>query len=139
MAEGVVIPEDAEVRAFKTALKTLTAEGISAKSMMHGVKLMEHYLEEALRIYASFQCPPELRLAEKALARIRKQDKGVFTLVDLYQRAVHAIDNAAKARTICNILADHGYIMRMDGGAISKFDKEHRREAFRLITPEHRK
>jgi Protein of unknown function (DUF3987) len=139
VAEGVVIPADIEVKAFKTALQILLAEGISDRNMMHGITVMRHYLEDALRIYASFQDPPDLKLAEKALAWIRKQPDGIFPLVDLYVRGPYAIGTAAKARTACNVLLDHGFIMRLEAGADSAFDRVHRREAFRLITEEDRK
>jgi hypothetical protein len=113
----------------------LTADNLSAESMMGGIELIQHYMAEALRIYAAIQDSPDLKLAEKALDWIGRQPEGVFSVPDLYQYGPHAIRDAAKAKSVVAILVEHRWINQIEGGAIVGGVK--RREAFTL-TPEAR-
>jgi len=114
------------------AFDTLNVETVSAKVMMGGIELVQHYLSEALRIYAAIEDSPDLRLAEKALDWIRSRPKGIFTTRDLYQSGPYAIRDSAKAKIIITILVEHRWIVQIEGGAI--IDGVKRREVFELST-----
>jgi hypothetical protein len=120
----------ARLAATIEAFEDLDVEAISAEAMQRGINLVEHYLAEALRIYANIQDCPDLKLAEKTLSWIRSRLNGTFTLRELYQLGPYAIRDSAKARAIVNILVEHGWVEQLEGGAI--IDNVKHREVFAL-------
>jgi hypothetical protein len=121
----------ARLAAVIEAFENLSAQSIAVQRMMGGIKLIEHYLNEALRIYASIQDCPELKLAEMTLDWLRHWPDDAFSARDLYQFGPSAIREATKAKNILELLRTHGWITQLEGGAIVKGVK--RRDAFRLL------
>lgn len=126
----------ARLAATIEAFENLSAETISEERMKAGIELVEHYLAEALRIYASIRDSPDLRLAEITLDWLRNWPEEAFSPRDVYQFGPYAIRDAAKAKKILAILQEHGWIVPIESGAIVNGEK--RREAFRLV-PEARR
>lgn len=88
---------------------------VSKESIETGIRLVEWYLLEALRIRYSGMTDPDLALAEESLAWIRSHGPAV-ALADLYQRGPNAIRDATTARRIIQILEDAGAVERADAG-----------------------
>ena len=120
----------ARVAAIIEAFEDLSSDAVGSDKMKAGIELIEHYLAEALRIYASIKDSPELRLAEETLEWLSQRSESLFSVPDLYQRGPHAIRSAKKAKTILALLQEHGWIVSVGGGAIINGVK--RREVYKL-------
>ena len=91
---------------------------------------MKYYLNEALRLFNAKITDPTLSLAQEAYDWIKKENKSVITLVELYQYGPNRIRDAKTARPIMKILVDHGWAKPIPDGAM--FDGVHRREAYEM-------
>jgi hypothetical protein len=119
----------ARLAGILTMVKNLGAFEISHEQMEAGIKLTRFYLSEALRLFGAASINLNLIRAEKALEWAKSQG-GLFALVDLYQSKVHGIDDVTTARLITNILMEHRWIRKVDGGAEIK--GKHRRDVFEV-------
>jgi hypothetical protein len=125
------LPEHAaRLAAVLTLLDDLGVAHIPIDRLADGIALAEHYAGEALRLHAAGAAAPQLRLAERALAWCRQQPGGLIALADLYQRGPAAIRDAATARRVVTILAEHGWLLAVEGGA--EVAGQHRREVWRV-------
>jgi Protein of unknown function (DUF3987) len=105
-----------------------------------GTTLAHYYLSEALRLFDSARVNPDLVLAEKLLVWLRARGKNgrnsggglgepiLIYPVLIYQHGPNALRDKATAKKIIGILEDHGWLHRMDGGAV--VDDKHRRDAW---------
>jgi hypothetical protein len=112
-----------------TLYADLKAKEISADHMNAGIKLAQHYLDEALRLFHSSQADPDLILAEKLLTWAQERGKYI-ALVDIYQRGLNAIGDAATARRLVKILEAHGWFVPVPGG--KELDGQFRREVWEV-------
>lgn len=93
-----------------------SAAEITAARMRDGVTLARYYLHEALRI-AVAEGDPDLVLAEKTLAWLKRRDEEIVGLSEMYRLGPPDLRSAAKARKIASILVEHGYLAPIEGGA----------------------
>jgi Protein of unknown function (DUF3987) len=128
------LPEHAaRMAAVLTLVCDINAAEIAAAEMRAGIGLAQHYAAEALRLSAASRIRADLRLACLLLDWLRHDyaDRAV-SLPDIYQRGPGAIRDKTNATRIVAILEDHGWVVRIDGGA--EIDGHWRRGAWRLVS-----
>lgn len=71
--------------------------------------LIQHYLNEALRLWGAGQVSADLKIAQELLDWLRERyaPGQVFTLATIYRNGPSAIRSAAAARRVMQILAQH--------------------------------
>lgn len=95
-----------------------------------GIKLVNYYLSEILRVQGYLTINPEIALAQKTLEHFWAQGQEFVTLVDAYQRGPSAIRQAKKARNIMQILQEHGWAQPCSQGI--EVEGRKYREAWRI-------
>jgi hypothetical protein len=100
---------------------------IHEEQVDRAMRLILHYLDEAMRLWGAGNIKPELRLAQEFLQWWRtKVGLGrVITLTDIYRNGPAAIRNASVARAVVRILMDHGWLI------VAEHPKS--KEAFELV------
>ena len=93
-----------------------------------GIALMDYYLTEQLRIQETGATDPDIRLAERLLAWARGFE--VIYLRLIYRHGPNAIREAETAKRLCRLLEEHGWLSRIEGGAV--IEGIHRRNAWRV-------
>lgn len=128
------LPEHAaRMAAVLTLVRNIHAGEVAVAEMNSGIKLAQHYAAEALRLLAVSHVSGELQLAQQLLDWLRGQWKEpAVSLPDIYQRGPNAIRDKARAARIVGILADHGFLERIQGGA--NIEGKWRRDAWCLTT-----
>jgi hypothetical protein len=105
---------------------------ISAEYLSAGILLAQHYAAEALRMFEGSQVSPDLLLAQKLLGWLRGSwNECAISLPDIYQNGPNAIRDKATATKLVRILEDHGWLHRIEGGAVIADQK--RRDAWRIF------
>ena len=95
-----------------------TAPEIDGAHMAFGIELAEHYGAEALRLFAAGRVGDDLRLAQRLLDWLQTGlQEPLVSLPDIYQRGPNAIRDAGTARRLANLLAEHGWLVPVEGGA----------------------
>ena len=127
------LPEHAaRLAGVLTLVRDIDAGEILACEMAAGVELAQHYAAEALRLDGGSRVSAELWLARRALDWLLRQwTEPAISLPDLYQRGPGAIRDAASARKVVVILADHGWLVRIAEGAVIAGVR--RRDAWRIV------
>ncbi len=127
------LPEHAARLAAVLALvEDLNVPAIAGMHLAAGIKLAEHYAGEALRLFQAGRCDPDLLLAQRTLDWLHKKwRENHLGLSDLYRLGPNAIRDSKTAKKMIHILEDHGWVVRMDGGA--EVGGQHRREAWRIV------
>jgi hypothetical protein len=95
-----------------------------------GIKLVQHYLNEALRLFNAAVSSPDLIQAEKLLDWLKGRAGSTVTMVEIYQYGPNAIREARTAKALMKILVEHGHAFPVDHGA--EFQGKQRKEAWRL-------
>jgi hypothetical protein len=91
---------------------------IGEEHLARGVELVKHHAAEAARLARAGRVDPGLRLARRLLEWLTASwPEPVVSLPDVYQRSLHAIGDKATAARIVAILADHGWLTKLEGGA----------------------
>ena len=86
-----------------------------------------------MRLVAVSRVSAELQLAQRLIGWLRGQwNEPAVSLPDIYQRGPNAIRDKARAARIVSILEDHGFLVRIEGGA--DIEGNWRRDAWRLTT-----
>jgi hypothetical protein len=106
---------------------------VTAEAMDGGTLLARHYASEAIRLFQASVADPHLQMAQRTLAWLRGR-RSLFCLADLYQFGPSTIRDKATATRIVGLLADHGYVERVTGGA--EIDGKCRRDVWRLVSEE---
>ncbi len=104
-----------------TLMENLDATIISQEKVRGGIILANFYLGEALRLHHSAKTDTDLINAEKVLAWLRTREgagKHLICLPDVYRLGPNAVRDKATATKIMAILADHGWLKQMEGGAV---------------------
>jgi hypothetical protein len=105
---------------------------VSPEHITGGIALAQHYVSEALRMFEGNRIGPELLLAQKLLAwLIGSWNGSLISLPDIYQQGPNAIRTKETAGRLVRILEDHGWLHRIEGGAMVAGN--HRRDAWRII------
>jgi hypothetical protein len=107
------------------------AAEVNANAMACGIALVQYYAAELLRLHSVGAVEPDLQLAARLLAWWQAQSSAQFHLAGIYQRGPAAVRDAATARRVVGILADHGWITRLPEG--TKVDGAARNEVWELI------
>lgn len=126
------LPENAgRIAGILTLLQSPQARTIDAETMGAAIQLARFYLAEFLRLNASGAIDPELKQAKVLLDWMRGQDSTFFPLSTIYQRGPNSIRQAAKARTIMQLLEAHGWAVPVEGG--TEHDGKFHKEIWRLV------
>lgn len=126
------LPEHAaRIAAVLALVHDLDAGEITSEAMEAGVKLVEHYTTEALRLFGASQINSNLRLAQQLLVWLLQRPEPCVALPDIYQYGPGAIRDKATAEKMVAILEDHGWLMRIAGGAV--IGGQRRRDAWRVV------
>lgn len=116
---------------------------VSRRHVEAGILLARFYLSEALRLFDSARTNPDLVLAEKLLAwlKVRRSTNSrnsgnsagalVYPVL-IYQHGPNALRDKATAKKIIGILEGHGWLHRVNGGAV--VDDKHRLDVWSVHT-----
>jgi len=105
---------------------------INHTHMAAGINLAQYYASEALRLFDASQLDPNLALAIRLLHHLQHSwPLDVISLPDIYQRCLNAIRDKSKASKIVAILEDHGWLLKIEGGAT--INDVRRKEAWKII------
>lgn len=113
-----------------TLYQDLFATQVAAEVMAKGIDLVQHYLDEALRLFNASQIDADIVLGEKLLAWAQAKHTHV-SLVDIYQRGPNPISDAKTAGRIASLLADHGWFRLLQGG--KTIDGVFRRKVWQVV------
>jgi hypothetical protein len=126
------LPEHAaRLAAILTLVENINAPEISVDALEGGVTLAEHYATEALRIFGASRANADVVLAQRLLNWMQKWPERVISLPDVYQRSLNAISDKATATKIIAILVDHGWLHRIEGGAVVA--GQYRKDAWHIV------
>jgi Protein of unknown function (DUF3987) len=127
------LPEHAaRLAAVLELVSDVEAVEISPEHMAAGIALAQHYAAEALRMFGGNRISSELLLAQKLLGwLIGPWIEKLISLPDIYQHGPNAIRDKAIATKLVKILEDHGWLHRIEGGAMVAGC--HRRDAWRIV------
>jgi hypothetical protein len=95
-----------------------------------GIHLAQHYGAEALRLFEGASVRPEIVRAERLLAWLQAREEALISLPEVYQFGPKAIRDKRTAVETVGILEDHGWLIRVEGGAI--LDGVRRQDVWRL-------
>jgi hypothetical protein len=127
------LPEHAaRLATVLTLVQNIDAGEVVAAGMEAGIALAEHYAAEALRLFGSSCINADLRLAQRLLDwLLGTWPETAISLPDIYQRSLNAIGDKATATKLVGILEDHGWLVKIPGGAVVAGQR--RRDAWRII------
>ncbi len=115
-----------------TLVDEFNAGEIARSEMERGVALGEHYVCEALRLFGASRVNGDLYLAQRLLKwLLRDWREPNVSLPDIYQRGLNAIADQATVRRLVAILDEHGWLVRISGGAV--VCGNYRREVWRIV------
>ena len=83
---------------------------ISVDYIHAAIRLIQHYLDEALRLFNAGVMDPELANAQSLLDWLLKKAKSVISLVEIYRYGPQGIRDAKTARGLLELLQDHGWV-----------------------------
>ncbi len=118
----------ARIAGVLAVIENRAATVIELPHVQAGIALMDYYLTERLRIQETGAADPDIRLAEKLLDWARGYE--VIYLRLIYRHGPNAIREAETAKRLCRLLEEHGWLARIEGGAV--IEGIHRRNAWRV-------
>lgn len=104
---------------------------IPVEHMISGIRLTQHYLDEALRLFHSSVADDDIIQSEALLHWLHESKKSVTFLSDIYQFGPASIRNARTARKSMQLLVDHGWAYALEDGIT--IEKNHHKEAWKII------
>jgi hypothetical protein len=128
------LPEHAARMAAVLALvRDIESTEVSGKDLAAGVELAQHYAAEALRLHGASRVSEDLREAQRLLDWLLHSwsPEPAVSLPDIYQRGPNSIRDKAKAEKLVRVLAEHGWLVAIPGGATIK--EVRRRQAWRIV------
>jgi hypothetical protein len=105
---------------------------VHADYLQCGIKLMDFYLNEAIRLKQLAVENQDLILAEKLLEWLKAQALRQVYPVKVYQEGPGAVRNKAKALPLLKILEDHGYLSPIAPEQAPEIDGKIRKQAWRI-------
>lgn len=101
--------------------------------MGNGIRLVDYYLSEALRLRGESQIEVHLNLANKVLTWLHEMwpHNAVYPAAIYNHPPIRAVRNQAQARKVISTLVDHGHLIKIDDSSV--VDGKHRREAWRIV------
>jgi hypothetical protein len=118
----------ARIAGVLAVIENQAATVIELPHVQAGIALMDYYLTEMLRIQENGAGSPDLRLAEKLLDWARGHE--VIHTQMVCQFGPNAIREAETAKRLCRLLEGHGWLSKIEGGAV--IEGVHRRNAWRV-------
>jgi len=109
------------------------AQLIDPERMTHGIKLVDFYLSEAIRLKQLAADNQDLVLAEKLLEWFKAEGLKEIYPVKVYHDGPGVIRSKAKATPIIKILEDHGYLSPIDPEDAPEIDGKIRKQAWRIV------
>lgn len=129
---GSKMPEHAlRLAALMAAVNDPETTMIGKDDMAAGCALAQHYAAEMLRLSGDATVPPDLRMAHRLLAWWQTRDHPRCHLAAIYQYGPSGLRDAATARKVVGILAEHGWVRPLPTG--TEIDGQARREAWELV------
>lgn len=137
-----VVSHVARLSAVLALFDDINVPEISALHLEKGVRLVEWYLEEMLRVNNAGHVSPEIAEAEKLLSWLHEQwpvlsttgDQGrLVSLPDIYQLGPYSIRDAAQAREVCETLVQHGWLRKIKDGGKHRIHGSLRSEVYSVI------
>jgi hypothetical protein len=114
------LPEHAaRLAAVLSLVVDLRCREVDVSCVERGIDLAQHYAAEALRLFDLGASRPDLVRAERLLGWLT----GIWTeplvsLPDIYQLGPNAIRDKKSAAETVALLEEHGWLVRLPGGAI---------------------
>lgn len=108
------------------------AHEIHVETLADAIKLARFYLAETLRMMGASYVDPELRNAEAVRQWLHERGEIIVGLSTIYQFGPACVRDAKSARAAMSILADHGWVKPISGGAVIDGKKFH--EAYEVET-----
>jgi len=105
------------------------AVAVDADHIKSGIKLMDFYLSEALRLKATASVGREVVEAEKLLKWFKEENLKQIYATKVYQYAPNGLRTKAQAMPILRLLENHGYLLPIDNEVI---DGKPRRQAWKI-------
>jgi Protein of unknown function (DUF3987) len=126
------LPEHAaRIAAVLSLIGDLSSPEIDLESMDAGIEIAQHYTGEALRLFHTASARPEIVRAEQLLNWLSQFEIGsAVSLPQIYQNGPPVIRDKKTAAEAVSVLEDHGWLIRIPGGAVINGDR--RKEAWRL-------
>jgi hypothetical protein len=122
----------ARIAAVLMRVNDVNAVEITRLEMERGIALAEHYACEASRLFGASRVRADLHLAQRLLDwLLTTWREPSVSLPDIYQRGLNAIGDQATARRLVGILEGHGWLIRIQDGAV--VGGVRRREAWRIV------
>jgi len=115
-----------------TIVRDQNARVIPAVSLAAGIEIMNHYLEEALRLRAVALVDGELQRAARLLTWLQqKWDESLVSLVEIYQQGPREFRDKRSAESAARILEEHGWLVPLEEAHEIKGVR--RREVWRIV------
>ncbi len=124
----------ARIAAVLALFADIDAAEIDDGYLSAGIALARHHLAEALRLYGASRIDGTIHMAQALLTWLQTAwTDPLVSLPDIYQRGPNAIRDKATASRLVTVLEDHGWLIRLPGGAdvAGRF----RKDAWRIMAP----
>ena len=109
----------ARLAAILALIDDLTAPTVTAAFLEAGITLVEHDLGEWLRLHDVADADPALLRAKRLLQWLATGwTEPLIGLPEIYQLGPNALRDARTAREAVQTLADHGWLVPQEGGAV---------------------
>jgi hypothetical protein len=106
---------------------------IDAETLRGAIRLVEHYGEEALRLWQASVVPPDIADAQRLLTWLQERwEEPLVSIADICQLGPNAVRVARRARELVGILVEHGWLVAHQGEATIRGHR--RREAWIIWT-----
>jgi len=116
-----------------TLVADINAHQIDISHIEDGIKLVEFYISEALRLFNSSLTNPDILKAEKLLEWLKNEKITVLYPRMIYRLGPNEIRDKATAKQIIKILVDHGWLFPLTKEELRKsIDGSIRKEAWRF-------
>jgi len=102
---------------FERTPQMLAAEGLSGKAMQAGIRIVEYYASEAVRLFGGGSVDDDSDNAQLLIDWIRKKGLSQVGLQYLSQSAPKGIRPAAPLMRAIILLKEHGHLVEITGGA----------------------
>lgn len=121
----------ARLAAVMTWFADHDAQEIGADVLSGAIQLAEHYASEALRLHQTSVVPPDIAAAGLLLDWLRERwPHQAVSVPDIIRLGPNSVRVARRARELVALLADHGWLIPIEGGATIAGSK--RRQAWRI-------
>lgn len=126
-----VIEQAARIAGVITLVENPEATCITAGTLADAIILARYYCSEAVRLTQSGSISPHLKDADDLRRWLQTQTGDLMSLRQIYQYGPKAIRNSKVARAAMGILADHYWVVAIDGGAT--VEGMHSREVWKIV------